>query len=61
MYVEVSGNQVGEVSVGEGVGWVDRFGGPREGAGVDVREPECSGSGVEAAGGGVNVKVEDLC
>ena len=61
MYVEVPGNQAGEVHVGEGVGWVDRLGRPREGAGVDIRESETGGSGVEAAGRGINVEVKDLC
>ena len=60
MYVEVSGNQAGEVNVGEGVGWVDRLRGPREGAGVDIRKSKFGGSGVVATGRGIDVEVTQL-
>ena len=60
VYVKVPGNQVGESNVREGLGWVNRLGGPREGARVDVSEPEFGGAGAKAAGWGINIKVEDL-
>ena len=60
-YVEVSGGQAGEVNVGEGVGGVDRLGGLWEGAGVAIRESKLGGAGAEAAGGGINIEVKNLC
>ena len=59
--VKVSGNQAGEINVREGVGGANRFGGPWEGVGVDIRESKLGGAGAEAAGRGVNIKVENLC
>ena len=61
VYVKVPGNQAGEVNIREGGGGVNRLGGPREGAGVDICESKLGGAGVEAAGGGINIKVKNLC
>ena len=61
VYVNVPGSQAGEVNVRKVVGGVNRFGGPREGAGLDLRESKLGGAGAEAAGGGINIKVKNLC
>ena len=61
VYVKVPGNQAGEVNVRESVGGVNRFGGPREGAGVDICESKLGGASAEASGGGINIKVKNLC
>ena len=60
MYVEVPNNQAGEVNVGEGVGGVNRFGGPGEGARVNIGKPKLGGAGAKAAGRGVDVKVKNI-
>ena len=61
LYVEVPGNQAGEVNVREGVGRAHRLGGPGEGTGVDVCESKLSGSGVKTTCWGINIEVKDLC
>ena len=60
VFDKVPSSQAGEVNVREGVGGVNRLGGPREGAAVDVRESKLGGAGAEAAGGGINIKVKNL-
>ena len=54
VYVKVPGSQAGDVNVGEGIGGVDRFGGPREGARVNIGDPKFGGASAEAAGRGIN-------
>ena len=61
VYVKVPGDQAGEVNVGEGIEGADRFGGPGEGTRVNIRKPKFGGAGAEAASGGKNIKVEDIC
>ena len=60
VYVEVPGSQAGEINVGEGVGGVGRFGGPGEGARVNIGKLELGGAGAKAAGRGIKVKVENI-
>ena len=60
VYVKVPGSQAGEINVREGVGGVDRFGGPGEGARVNIGKPKLGGASAEAAGRGINIKVKKI-
>ena len=60
MYLEVSGSQAGEIKVRKGVGGVDRFGGPREGARVNIGESEIGRTGAETTGRGINIQMKNL-
>ena len=60
VYVKVPGSQAGEIKVGKVVGVVDRFGGPGEGARVDIGKPEFGGAGAKATGRDINVKVKNI-
>ena len=60
VYVAVSGSLAGEIKIREGVRGVNLFGGPGEGARVNIGESKLGGNSAEATPGGVDVKVEHL-